>query len=280
MGIEYDPADSYLNYSGFTISWCNSKFLDIDPKADPRCRFFGASQPLPPPIDDVVSQASDAFPQLLSLREKVVQGEKLIYVSMGTVVGTEPWTKPLIGDFYKNVFDAFAGQSDVTVVVSIGKSLKIEQLPPPPPNYFVLNQVPQSALLRIASLFITHNGMNSTNEAIFAGIPMVCMPVFGDQNFNAQRVAKLGLGVHIASPFAPEPAKNLDHLSAAAMRSAAEEVFSNYSTFKATCDAMRAEFLTQCEYLHSTAIADIAAWVADEKPRAAAGARPGWALSP
>ena len=227
----------------------------------------GASQPLPPPEDVIVSQASGAFPELASLRDKVAAGEHVIYVSMGTVVGTEPWTKPLVGDFYKRVFDAFAGRSRTTVVVSVGKVIKLAELPPPPANYLVFNHVPQPALLRIASLFITHNGMNSTNEAIFAGIPMVCMPCFGDQNFNAERVADLGLGVHIASPFAPGPAQNLDHLSTQAMQDAAEAIFAQYSAFKEKSDAMRAEFLVQNEYLHSSAIADIAAWVEEQKQK-------------
>ena len=94
---------------------------------------------------------------------------------------------------------------------------------------------------------------------------MVCMPCFGDQNYNAQRVADLGLGVQIPSPFAPAPPSNLDHLTADAMQAAAFEVLAQYSKFKATCEAMRAEFLVQCEYLHSSAVDDIVAWVGDQK---------------
>ena len=127
----------------------------VGDKADPRCRFFGASQPLPAPVDDIVSQASDAMPELASLRDKVAAGEKLIFVSMGTVLGAEPWTMAWVGDFYKRVFDAFAGQSNTTVVVSVGKVIKIEDLPPRPPNYLLFNTVPQPAILRITSLFIT-----------------------------------------------------------------------------------------------------------------------------
>jgi UDP:flavonoid glycosyltransferase YjiC (YdhE family) len=272
-GIVYDPLYSYCNYSDFTISWCNPRFLGIDISKEPRCHFFGASQPLPSSDEEALKGAltqlkkqGDDFP-LADLKQKVDAGERVIYISMGTVMGTEPWSLPMVGPFYQNVFDAFKGEENTTVVVSIGKALKVQDLPLAPANYIVRNSVPQNALLRFATVFLTHNGMNSTNEAMFAGVPMVCMPCFGDQNGNAERVEDLGLGVHIKSPFAPDGVEDLNHLSSAAMKEATRKIFSDYDRFKANCDQMRVEMLSQCEYLHTKAFDDMADWTQRERLR-------------
>ena len=44
-------------------------------------------------------------------------------------------------------------------------------------------------------LFITHAGLLSTQEAIYHGVPMVDIPIFGDQDFNAHRATELGIAV-------------------------------------------------------------------------------------
>ena len=46
-----------------------------------------------------------------------------------------------------------------------------------------------------ASLFITHGGMNSLNEAIYYGVPLIVIPQDADHPFNALRVAELNLGI-------------------------------------------------------------------------------------
>ncbi|TXS52082.1 glycosyltransferase [Streptomyces sp. uw30] len=67
------------------------------------------------------------------------------------------------------------------------------------PHVRVVDRFPQQLLLEHAALFLTHGGYNSIREAVRAGVPMAVRPMFGDQQYNALRVADLGLGEHIAT---------------------------------------------------------------------------------
>jgi MGT family glycosyltransferase len=57
--------------------------------------------------------------------------------------------------------------------------------------------VPQLEVLSRASLFVTHGGMNSVNEALSAGVPMLVVPQGADQPLVAERVTTLGAGLSL-----------------------------------------------------------------------------------
>lgn len=45
--------------------------------------------------------------------------------------------------------------------------------------------------------FLSHAGMGSTTEALYFGVPIVAMPVVGDQPSNAAAIEESGVGVQL-----------------------------------------------------------------------------------
>jgi UDP:flavonoid glycosyltransferase YjiC (YdhE family) len=45
--------------------------------------------------------------------------------------------------------------------------------------------------------FVTQGGLQSTEEAISRGVPLVGMPFMGDQPMNVQKIVDLGIGLGV-----------------------------------------------------------------------------------
>ncbi|XP_049964018.1 UDP-glycosyltransferase UGT5-like [Schistocerca serialis cubense] len=74
-----------------------------------------------------------------------------------------------------------------------------DRLPELPPNVLARRWLPQNDVLNHPNVrvFITHSGLMGTQEAVAAGVPMLCMPMFADQFLNADRVVAAGHGLKL-----------------------------------------------------------------------------------
>ncbi|KAJ8733177.1 hypothetical protein PYW08_001475 [Mythimna loreyi] len=74
-----------------------------------------------------------------------------------------------------------------------------DELPGRTENIRISKWLPQSDLLKHpkVKLFITQGGLQSTDEAITAGVPLIGMPMLGDQWFNVERYEYYKIGVRL-----------------------------------------------------------------------------------
>ncbi|CAH0625488.1 unnamed protein product [Chrysodeixis includens] len=69
----------------------------------------------------------------------------------------------------------------------------------PPSNVFVGKWMPQAAVLCHPKVigFISHSGMLSTSEAMHCGVPIVSVPLFGEQFANGRSAVESGIAVPV-----------------------------------------------------------------------------------
>ena len=115
--------------------------------------------------------------------------DKLVYISMGTV-NNDMLT------LYRR-FIAALSKLDVQVILSVGNLVPMEKFGNLPEHISVFPNVDQIAVLKKADAFISHCGMNSVNESLYFGVPLVMLPQTSEQGGVAERVAELGAGIKL-----------------------------------------------------------------------------------
>ncbi|KAG5880366.1 hypothetical protein JTB14_029492 [Gonioctena quinquepunctata] len=75
-------------------------------------------------------------------------------------------------------------------------------LPGQPPNVFLKKWLPQQDILAHPNVkvFITHGGLLSTTETVYHGVPIIAIPIFGDQEANGNFAKQLGYGLVLPLP--------------------------------------------------------------------------------
>ncbi|MPM39738.1 Oleandomycin glycosyltransferase [bioreactor metagenome] len=112
-----------------------------------------------------------------------------VYISLGTV-------NNLKADFYRNCMEAL-GDANMDVVLSVGENIDPKTLGAVPDNFTAAPSVNQIEILQNADVFLTHCGMNSVNEALYCGVPLVLFPQTPEQSGVAYRVNELGAGMYL-----------------------------------------------------------------------------------
>ncbi|XP_050356417.1 UDP-glycosyltransferase UGT5-like, partial [Nymphalis io] len=160
-------------------------FLNIHP-------IWADNQPVPPGVvymGGIHQLPEKELPE--DLKTYLDSSERgVIYVSFGT-----------------NVLSGMMPEEKVKVIANVLSKLPYnvlwkwdkDELPVKSKNIRSSKWFPQSDLLRHPKikLFVTQAGLQSTDEAITAGVPLVAIPMLGDQWYNADKYVKHGIGMNL-----------------------------------------------------------------------------------
>jgi MGT family glycosyltransferase len=111
---------------------------------------------------------------------------KVIYLSLGSLGSADT-------ELMTRLIDVL-GATGHRVIVSMGPQHKALRLYD---NMVGAEFLPQTSVLPLVDLVITHGGNNTVTESLYFGKPMIVLPLFWDQHDNAQRVQETGFGVRL-----------------------------------------------------------------------------------
>src|SRR5205085_2600339 len=116
---------------------------------------------------------------------------KLVVVSLGT------HNQEAGARFYRVLAEAAGSVLHGRPVLQMVLVAPPEMVGPVPEHILVRPSVPQLALLARCSAVVTHGGVNTVNECLVEGVPMVLAPIRDDQPIVAGRVAAVGAGIQV-----------------------------------------------------------------------------------
>lgn len=110
-----------------------------------------------------------------------LDGSPLVYASLGSVLGTRC-------EIWRAIIEA-CSELPVQLVIALGGAEPDAAFPRTSASTIIVKYAPQRELLKRAALAITHGGLNSAMEALASEVPMIAIPVTGDQFGVAARLA-------------------------------------------------------------------------------------------
>lgn len=186
-------AEDYQNTFSRWLAECGAKTTDVDTFSGPPARALAlipqAMQPNAERVDSgTVTFVGPCFDTQADAGDwsRPAGAEHVLLISLGSAYTRQP-------DFYRQCIAAFGDLPDWHVVLQIGRYTDSSELGPIPPNIEVHSWVPQRAILEQADAFITHAGMGSSSEGLWAGVPMIAIPQGAEQFMNADRLVELGV---------------------------------------------------------------------------------------
>ncbi len=131
-------------------------------------------------------RGTDGDAELPALITERPEGSALIYLSLGSLGSAD------VG-LMRRLVELLA-RTPHRYIVSKGPQHAEYELAD---NMWGAEFLPQTKLIPLVDLVITHGGNNTTTEALHFGKPMIVLPLFWDQYDNAQRVDETGFGVRL-----------------------------------------------------------------------------------
>jgi len=143
-----------------------------------------------------------------------------LYVSFGTIVWRY-WEAEAM-EALRRISEAVAETPDVHALIGLGGA-ELDRdavVALSKQNVTVERRADQWRALEDADAFLSHQGINSTHEAIFHRVPMISYPFFWDQPALAEKCRDLGVAIPLTdSPLEPVTAEDVEAALAELSRS-------------------------------------------------------------
>uniref|UniRef100_A0A1Y1KFZ1 Uncharacterized protein n=1 Tax=Photinus pyralis TaxID=7054 RepID=A0A1Y1KFZ1_PHOPY len=213
FGKGYGTVHEHVANTSLMIVNTNSVLGRSRPMVPTVVQVGGINRAPPKPLAEVPEShvCSLIIPHLQPLKTILdTSTDGFIYFSLGSNVKSKdlpPQTREVL-------LEAFA-----ELPYRILWKFELDDLPKKPENVIISRWFPQTDVLKHPNikLFITQGGLQSMEEAIFEGVPMVGMPVFADQPGNVQKMVRKGFGLYV----------NIWGLEKGALKQAVVEVIEN-----------------------------------------------------
>ncbi|MDQ6855986.1 MAG: glycosyl transferase [Candidatus Dormibacteraeota bacterium] len=114
------------------------------------------------------------------------RGSALIYLSLGSLGSADV-------ELMRRLIDVLA-ETRHRYIVSTGPRHEDYELAP---NMWGAEFLPQTQVLPLVDMVITHGGNNTITESFHFGKPTLVLPIFWDQHDNAQRVSETATGIRL-----------------------------------------------------------------------------------
>ncbi|MFN8371465.1 MAG: macrolide family glycosyltransferase [Anaerolineae bacterium] len=227
------PTAMFPAVGGLNLVFTSREFQQDTPFVDERFRFVG------PSLNAQTRGGDFPFEQLTR--------RPVVYISLGTIHSHAE-------DFYRRCFAAFADMP-AQFILSAGQQTDITALGTIPANFIVRPSVPQLEVLQQVDLFVTHGGMNSINEALYYGVPMVVIPQQLEQYFNGLQVLAKETGIMLGKPLA------FGQVSVKELRTAVQSMLNSLQRYQAAARHIGDTFRQAGGY--QRAVAEIEAYLGD-----------------
>ncbi|XP_062597655.1 UDP-glucuronosyltransferase 1A1-like [Saccostrea cucullata] len=111
----------------------------------------------------------------------------------GVVVATFGSRSNMPMKFKSTIFEAFQNIPELNLIANIDESYFMEK------NILTVSWLPQNDVLanKRVKAFITHCGNSGQYEALYHGVPMIAIPIAGDQHYNADRIVIKSFGIKL-----------------------------------------------------------------------------------
>uniref|UniRef100_A0A0M3JZG3 UDP-glucuronosyltransferase n=1 Tax=Anisakis simplex TaxID=6269 RepID=A0A0M3JZG3_ANISI len=214
-------SERVANFIGKTTTVAMSKRYSIDPETEILRRNLDANMPHLSELatecalvmitsDELYSLARPTLHKIVSIgglgmksrsvkplnkefKQIVDRAKRIVVVSFGSVISAD-----LMPESWKNaLIEVFKHFPEIDFIMRYSAEDLNDKIPK---NAHLSKWIPQVDLLQNNKtlLFISHGGYNSVQEAIHSAVPIVTIPLFGDQFVNARSVERLRLGVRLS----------------------------------------------------------------------------------